>query len=61
MTGTLFEDVMIAAMVAGILTVALTVTLGALVVWAEWRARRWRTNVWPGVLKGGRVQTRQPH
>jgi uncharacterized membrane protein YqjE len=53
MTGSLFEDVMVAAMVAGVLTVALTVSLGALVVWAEWRAHRW-------VRKGGRVHARPP-
>jgi hypothetical protein len=56
MMGSFAENVMMAVMIAGVLTTALLLALGVLVVWTEWRARRWRANAWPGGPSTHRVR-----
>jgi hypothetical protein len=48
MTGSSLENVMMAVMISVALTTALLLGLGVLLLWSEWRARRWRANARPG-------------
>jgi hypothetical protein len=47
MTGGVVENVTVAVIIAVAITTVLILTLGALVLWGEWRARRWRGKVGP--------------
>lgn len=58
MTGSFVENVMMAVMISVALTTALLLGLGILLLWSEWRARRWRANARPGGPSTRRVRRR---
>jgi hypothetical protein len=61
MTGSFVENVMMAVTISVALTTGLILALGVLLLWGEWRARRWRANAGPGRPSRRRVRREAGH
>jgi hypothetical protein len=61
MTGSFVENVTMAVMISVALTTGLVLVLAALLLWGEWRARRWRANARPDGPVRRRVRRETGH